>query len=40
MVVAQHIFEFDHFFIKQFTHHDEAADFIDMLAHKGEFDES
>lgn len=39
LVVGQHYYEADQFFIRQFTHHVEAANFIDMIAQKDEFDE-
>jgi hypothetical protein len=38
MIVAQHYFETDQFFVKQFTHHDEAVNFIDMLALKDDYE--
>ena len=39
LVMGQHYYETDQFFIKQFTHHVEAADFIDMIAQKDDFDD-
>ena len=38
MIVAQHYFEADQFFVKQFTHHDDAVNFIDMLALKDDYE--
>jgi hypothetical protein len=39
LVMGQNYYETDQFFIKQFTHHVEAADFIDMIAQKDDFDD-
>jgi hypothetical protein len=36
LVVAQHIFDTEKMVIKQFTHQDEAADFINMIVEKDE----
>jgi len=38
MVVGQHCFDFDKFFVKQFENHEQAADFLEDLA-KEETDE-
>jgi len=32
MIVGQHCFEYDKFFVKQFDHHERAADFLEDLA--------
>lgn len=34
MLVAQHYYEQDQFFVRFFTHHEEAAKFIDALIEK------
>jgi hypothetical protein len=38
MIIAQHYFENDHFQIRQFADHNEAADFIEFLASKDNYE--
>ena len=38
MLVAQHYYEQDQFFVRFFTHHEEAAKFIDSLIEKGSYE--
>ena len=39
MVVGQHYFRENEFFTRWFTNHDEAANFLDMIAQKDKEDE-
>jgi hypothetical protein len=34
LIIAQHYFDKDHFQIRQFSNHNEAADFIEFLVSK------
>jgi hypothetical protein len=36
LVVGQNIFDRDSFFVKQFTNHNDAADYIELIAKKDE----